>query len=173
MLSRCNQTAKFLWVAISFLLAAKRAGESRVSMPRPAWQIRSIRTPRGNGSGDVLSILIDARRQDHSVRPFYGLSVDRRVIILPGSMPLPASLTRLTRTRMITVHSIALLADGKILVGGCFTNIGGQARNLFARLTNDIAALQCLDVTQTNITWTCGGSARNSRVLPSTIPMTM
>ena len=32
------------------------------------------------------------------------------------------------------VHTIALQADGKILAGGDFTNIGGQTRNYMARL---------------------------------------
>ena len=45
------------------------------------------------------------------------------------------------------------------MAGGSFTNIGGQTRNLFARLTNDTAALQNLAVTQTTITWTRGGSS--------------
>jgi uncharacterized delta-60 repeat protein len=62
------------------------------------------------------------------------------------------------------VYSIALQADGKILAGsglsggGGFT-IGGQTRNVFARLSNSIAALQDLTVTQTTITWTHGGSS--------------
>ena len=55
--------------------------------------------------------------------------------------------------------TIAVQADGKILAGGTFTSIGGQARNVFARLTNDTAALQNLAVTQTTITWTRGGSS--------------
>ena len=50
-------------------------------------------------------------------------------------------------------------ADGKILAGGFFTSIGGQTRSLFARLSNDTAALQNLAVTQTTITWTRGGSS--------------
>src|SRR5204863_2818761 len=57
------------------------------------------------------------------------------------------------------VGSIAVQADGKILVGGQFSNIGGQTRSLFARLSNDTAALQNLAVTQTTITWTRGGSS--------------
>ncbi|MEO8435397.1 MAG: DUF4214 domain-containing protein [Pyrinomonadaceae bacterium] len=57
------------------------------------------------------------------------------------------------------VRSIALPSDGKILVGGEFANIGGQPRNLFARLSNDTAALQNLAVTQTTINWTRGGSS--------------
>ena len=57
------------------------------------------------------------------------------------------------------VHAIAVHADGKILAGGYFTNIGGQARNRFARLSNDNAALQDLAVTQSTITWTRGGSS--------------
>ena len=56
-------------------------------------------------------------------------------------------------------QSIGMQADGKILTGGTFTDIGGQTRSLFARLTNDTAALQSLDVTQSAITWTCGGSS--------------
>src|SRR5207302_9965223 len=58
-----------------------------------------------------------------------------------------------------SVESIAVQADGKILAGGSFTSIGGQPRNLFARLSNDTAALQNLAVTQTSITWTRGGSS--------------
>ena len=40
-----------------------------------------------------------------------------------------------------------------------FHQIGGQPRSLFARLSNDTAALQNLAVTQTAITWTRGGSS--------------
>ena len=58
-----------------------------------------------------------------------------------------------------SVLSIAVQADGKVLAGGDFTTIGGQPRNLFARLSNDTAALQNLAVTQTTITWTRGGSS--------------
>ena len=50
-------------------------------------------------------------------------------------------------------------ADGKILAGGQFTSIGGQMRSLFARLSNDTAALQDLAVTQSTITWTRDGSS--------------
>ncbi len=57
------------------------------------------------------------------------------------------------------VGSIAVQADGKILVGGSFTNIGGQPRNNFARLSNDTAALQNLTATQTTITWARSGSS--------------
>jgi uncharacterized delta-60 repeat protein len=57
------------------------------------------------------------------------------------------------------VNTIAVQADGKILAGGSFTDIGGQTRSLFARLSNDTAALQNLDVTQTSVTWTLGGSS--------------
>ena len=50
------------------------------------------------------------------------------------------------------VYSIAVQADGKILVGGGFSG-------RFLRLTNDTAALQNLAVTQSTITWTRGGSS--------------
>jgi hypothetical protein len=57
------------------------------------------------------------------------------------------------------VRAIALQADGKVLAGGVFTSIGGQSRNVFARLSNDTAALSDLKVTQTSITLTRSGSA--------------
>ena len=65
---------------------------------------------------------------------FTTASADRRATASPGSMPRPAWLIRSTRTRTVTVYSIAVQADGKILVGGDFTNIGGQTRNRIARL---------------------------------------
>jgi hypothetical protein len=46
------------------------------------------------------------------------------------------------------------------------SNIGGQTRTSFARLTNDTAALQNLAVTQSAITWMLGGSSSQfTRVL--------
>jgi uncharacterized delta-60 repeat protein len=57
------------------------------------------------------------------------------------------------------VYSVALQADGKILVGGGFANLGGQPRNSFARFTNDTGAVQNLTVTQSTITWTRSGSS--------------
>ena len=77
-------------------------------------------------------------------------------------MPRPDWLIRSTRTRTVLSGSIAVQADGKILAGGHFNgvnSIGGQTRNLFARLSNDTAALQNLAVTQTTVTWTRGGSS--------------
>src|SRR5204862_387439 len=56
------------------------------------------------------------------------------------------------------VYAVALEADGKVLAGGFFTSIGGQPRSIFARLSNDTAAVQNLAVTQSAITWTRGGS---------------
>jgi uncharacterized delta-60 repeat protein len=57
-----------------------------------------------------------------------------------------------------SVSALAVAADGKILAGGQFSNMGGQTRNLFARLSNATAALQNLAVAQTAITWTHGES---------------
>src|SRR5262249_24093680 len=57
------------------------------------------------------------------------------------------------------VLDIALEADGKILVGGQFDGIGGQARSGFARLANDTAAIPNLAVTATSVTWARSGAA--------------
>jgi hypothetical protein len=58
-----------------------------------------------------------------------------------------------------SVLSIAVQADGKILIGGDFTFIGIEPRNRFVRVSNDTAALQSLNATQSTITWTRGGSS--------------
>jgi uncharacterized delta-60 repeat protein len=57
------------------------------------------------------------------------------------------------------VFSTVLQADGKVLASGGFTAMGGQTRNLFARLSNDTAALQNLVVTQSTVTWTRSDSS--------------
>ncbi|MEP6915482.1 MAG: FG-GAP-like repeat-containing protein, partial [Acidobacteriota bacterium] len=64
------------------------------------------------------------------------------------------------------VNGLALQSDGKILVGGYFTAIGGggtgtTARSKLARLTNTGAAFQRLDVSREGnvVTWLRGGTA--------------
>ena len=47
------------------------------------------------------------------------------------------------------VESVALTGDGKVLIAGTFSAVGGQSRANFARLSNDTAALQDLTVTRT------------------------
>ena len=57
-----------------------------------------------------------------------------------------------------TVSSVALQADGRILLGGSFTSVDGQPHHLLARLFND-AATQTLTIpTNTRVVWLRGGS---------------
>jgi uncharacterized delta-60 repeat protein len=57
------------------------------------------------------------------------------------------------------IYSVAVQADGQILLGGIFSSMGGTARNKFARLLND-PATQTLSATDTSqVIWTRGGSA--------------
>src|SRR5436190_4420799 len=51
------------------------------------------------------------------------------------------------------VLSIALQGDGKILVGGVFTNIGGQARNRLARLDPVTGQADSFDPNANNSVW--------------------
>src|SRR5438552_3024239 len=50
-----------------------------------------------------------------------------------------------------TVYSIAVQADGKILAGGGFTNIGGQTRHFIARLDPTTSQADSFDPNANNI----------------------
>ena len=60
----------------------------------------------------------------------------------------------------VIIYAAALEADGKILVGGDFTGVGGATRQHVARLSNTDAAIQSLVVSSggTVITWTRSGA---------------
>ena len=128
--SWCRRTARFWRAAISPTSADRHATTSPGSIPPPAWLIRSTRT-RTCDLGQSR-----CRRTARFWRAAISdtASADRRAIASPGSIPRPAWLIRSTRTRTVTLYSIALQADGKILVGGDFSIIGGQTRNFIARL---------------------------------------
>ena len=55
------------------------------------------------------------------------------------------------------VASLALQPDGKILVGGAFSTLAGQARANIGRLENDVPAIQSLTFDASTITWLRGG----------------
>ncbi|HKP02317.1 MAG TPA: hypothetical protein VJU77_03060 [Chthoniobacterales bacterium] len=55
--------------------------------------------------------------------------------------------------------NFVVLPDGKILLNGGFDTVNGQSRGGLARVTNDVPALQSLNVTSTTITWERGGSS--------------
>ena len=57
------------------------------------------------------------------------------------------------------VSSLAVQADGKILVGGDFTTLGGQSRNYIGRLNNTGPATQSLIFDGSTLTWTRGGTS--------------
>lgn len=58
-----------------------------------------------------------------------------------------------------SVNALPLQADGKILLGGTFTSVGGQTRNYLTRLSNTGPASQTLSATTSIITWTRGGAS--------------
>src|SRR5947209_12918017 len=57
------------------------------------------------------------------------------------------------------VLSLAVQADGKILVGGQFTTLGGQSRNNIGRLNNTGPATQSLTFDGSTLTWLRGGTS--------------
>jgi uncharacterized delta-60 repeat protein len=58
-----------------------------------------------------------------------------------------------------TVSAIAIQADGKILIGGDFSSVGGVSRSKFARLTNDSYAISEITVTRNTVTLRLDGSS--------------
>ncbi len=58
-----------------------------------------------------------------------------------------------------SVQSLAVQSDGKILVGGDFTTLGGQSRNCIGRLNNTEPATQSLGYDGSTITWLRGGAS--------------
>jgi uncharacterized delta-60 repeat protein len=61
-------------------------------------------------------------------------------------------------TGYVEVSSLALETDGSILVGGSFTNLGGQARETLGRLRNNEPSNQSLEVGESTLTWWRTGS---------------
>ena len=57
------------------------------------------------------------------------------------------------------VYGVTVQADGKVLLGGAFTSVDGQPRNLFARLANDAAAQSLTAPTSARVQWLRGGAA--------------
>src|SRR3989475_11033081 len=57
------------------------------------------------------------------------------------------------------VNSLAVQADGKILVGGLFNTLGGQSRNYIGRLNNTGPAAQSLTFDGSPLTWARGGTS--------------
>ena len=58
-----------------------------------------------------------------------------------------------------SVYSLAVQADGKVLVGGNFTTLGGQPRANIGRLNNTEPATQSLSYDGSTITWLRGGTS--------------
>jgi uncharacterized delta-60 repeat protein len=99
----------------------------------------------GGGTGTTLRAGIGRLRADGSLDTSFDLATS-------AGVPAPA------------VFALALQADGKILIGGQFANLGAAAgsasRNNIGRITNTGASIQTLSVTSnTVVTWMRSGTA--------------
>ncbi len=56
------------------------------------------------------------------------------------------------------VYASAIQSDGKVLIGGDFSTVGGISRSNFARLTNDTYAVSELIISRTSVSWQVDGS---------------
>ncbi len=105
----------------------------------------SVRSIALQADGKILAIgdftNIGAQSRNHIARlePIYGTADDFNPVIDPGD----------------SVSAISLQKDGKIVVGGDFTAIDAQPKNMMARLSADSAALQefTLSTDGKTITW--------------------
>ncbi len=138
----CRLTAKFWRVALSAertASAGRRAITLRGSIPPPAWLIRLIRTQT------ALSLLSRSRRTAEFWRA--AISAERTVSAeqtrnyIARLDPATGLADSFDPNANDGLSSIAVQADGKILVGGLFNDhgsgvisIGGASRNNFARL---------------------------------------
>jgi len=57
------------------------------------------------------------------------------------------------------VYAAAIQADGKVLIGGDFTTVGGVPRSNLARLTNDTQAVSELMISGDSLSWQFDGSS--------------
>jgi uncharacterized delta-60 repeat protein len=57
------------------------------------------------------------------------------------------------------VYALGIGADGKVVAGGAFSTLGGQARGNLGRLNSTEAATQTLALNGSTITWTRGGTS--------------
>ncbi len=57
------------------------------------------------------------------------------------------------------VYASAIQADGKVLIGGDFSSVGGVSRSKFARLTNDTYAISDIIITRNSVTLRLAGSS--------------
>ncbi len=112
--------------------------------------------------------------------PVYALALqpDGRLIVGGAFTTVTAGGTPVTRNRLArfdangaldagwdanandTVYAIALQRDGKVLVGGAFTTMGGQPHSRIARLSSDLSASQMLTVASDgdSVIWTQAGA---------------
>ena len=124
MQSRCRRTARFWWAALSRNASAdRRATTSPGSMPRPAWLIRSTRTRT------VLSIQSRCRRTARFWWAAFSRSIGgqtrNHIARLDATTGLADSFNPNAND---LVYSIAVQADGKILVGGDFRPASADRR---------------------------------------------
>ena len=119
------------------LSADSRATASHGSIPRPVWLIRSTRTRQARDSCCRFNRGA-TRRQDSSGRlfPHIGGQTRNNIARLDPTTGLADSFDPHAGDPLSfpRVQAIAVQADGKILVSGVFTLIGGQPRFGFARL---------------------------------------
>ena len=116
MQSRCRRTARFWRAAIS---PSYRRTDAQPHCPARCHD-RLGRFVQPERERYCLCNRGAGGRQDFSGRRFLRVSADSRATALPGSIPPLAWPIRSTRTRTVTVGSIAVQADGKILAGGWF-----------------------------------------------------
>jgi uncharacterized delta-60 repeat protein len=99
-------------------------------------------------------ILVGGEFDTAGGRPRYSLAR-----LLPSGAVDPSFNAAVSHTSYIPIVSVGVLAEGKTLVAGSFTSLGGEPHTDIGRLSNTDPATQSLSFTGSTLTWLRGGTS--------------
>lgn len=104
--------------------------------------------PNADGEVRCITVQPDGKIMVGGFFDNMGGAAHNRIVRLDTNGVVDASFNLPGETGVGSVRSIVLHCDGKMIVSGSFTTIGGEARNYIARLNSDGSLDTSFDVTQ-------------------------
>lgn len=115
-------------------------------------------TPNPDGRVNVLAVQADGKILVGGGFSQIGGQTRRGLVRLTADGSLDTGFGDIAATGG-AVYALATQSDGKLLIGGNFTQVGGQARKSLARFSVPEAALQTLAARVDTVTWSRTGVA--------------